>query len=691
MNFLQPWILWTLPLIALPVVIHLIHKRRHKVVEWGAMMFLLDGAKLSRGRQRLREILLLIMRTLAVLGLLFGVGRPIAGGWVGRIGGDAIDTVVLIVDRSPSMATHVEGRPESKLQSGMRGIRKALEVAGFEDLVVVDAVRPDLVRRVGGLSQLDELPLSEATSAPSDMAAAFETAVTYLEESESGRSEIWVVSDAQGADWRPEDGRWGALSKAMTELPAGIRVRLTLNPDLRPENLGVRVERVRRVSDRGGAELVIDAVITRTEASEGVGDTAVQVPLAIQVGGARSSVEVEMIGREARLQGHRIPVDSDLEKGFGFVELSADGRPSDDRFWFVFGDDPTLETLVVAETDDIARIGSIAAELNLDQSLTLSSRRMSPSDAASADLSLAGSALVLWQAPLPTGKAKETVDGFIEGGGVVLFMPPKVPGGTAYRGVRWGEWSSMRVGDDPRSPETWRSDDDLLAAGSDGTPLPVGEVELFGWCGIELVVQEEHTHQTLAAMTPLPGDASTGQALDRLLVRAATLKGGAYFLAAWPTAESTNLASQGIVWVAMVQRAIDLASLGQSPDAQRNAGPGDWLTEDWRPVGDGGATLFDRDLFAGVLSDGDGFIALNRPESEDTSAPQPTSVIRGLFGDIDVVADAVSGGSEESGLLEEIWRVFMALALVGLLAEALLCASEGDAPPFEGVDGGAKS
>ena len=70
MNFLQPWILWGLPLIAIPLVIHLMHKRRHKVVEWGAMMFLLDGAKLSRGRQRLREILLLVMRTLAVLGLL---------------------------------------------------------------------------------------------------------------------------------------------------------------------------------------------------------------------------------------------------------------------------------------------------------------------------------------------------------------------------------------------------------------------------------------------------------------------------------------------------------------------------------------------------------------------------------------------------------------------------------------------
>ncbi|MEC8495001.1 MAG: BatA domain-containing protein, partial [Planctomycetota bacterium] len=128
MNFLQPWVLWGLPLIAIPVVIHLMHKRRHRVVEWGAMMFLLDGAKLSRGRQRLREILLLAMRTLAVLGLLLGVGRPIAGGWVGRVGGEAVDTIIVVVDRSASMAEHVQGAPESKLAAGMRALRGALEV-----------------------------------------------------------------------------------------------------------------------------------------------------------------------------------------------------------------------------------------------------------------------------------------------------------------------------------------------------------------------------------------------------------------------------------------------------------------------------------------------------------------------------------------------------------------------------------
>lgn len=679
MNFLQPWILWTLPLIALPVIIHLIHKRRHRIVEWGAMMFLLDGAKLSRGRQRLREILLLIMRTLAVLGLLFGVGRPIAGGWVGKMGGESIDTVVLIVDRSASMAEKVAGRTESKLEASMRSIRGALEIAGSQDLVVVDAVRPDDVVRLNGVSGLDDLSIGTPTASAADLPAAFETAVTYLEESDAGRSEIWVVSDGQGSDWHAEDGRWGVLSDAMTKLPAGIRVRLSMSPERNVENLGVRVERARRVVSSDGsnnAELVLDVIVTRNEGGEGSGDTAQIVPLAIEVGGARSSVEVELQGREARLQGHRIPIDGSSETGFGFVALTTDSQPADDRFWFVYGDAPTLETLVVSERSDIARIASIAASLPIDPSLNLAARSAAASE-VDGDFSLVGTSLVIWQAPLPEDQdVVDALDAFVEEGGVVLFMPPAAPSSASYRGVSWTRWSEAPAGSTAVSPETWRADDDLLKTGADGTPLPVGETELFRWCGIELDEGGDSTHQTLASLP----------ASERLLVRVGTRKGGIYFFGTWPTVETSNLGSQGIVLVALIQRAVEIASLSQRAEAQRDAG--EEFDETWRPATelDAGATLFERSLFAGVVTDGEAFVALNRPESEDAAANQPVSAIEKLFGDVDVVADKTVTTEEDSGLLEEIWRIFMALALIGLLAEALLCATEGDAPPIEGGD-----
>ena len=229
------------------------------------------------------------------------------------------------------------------------------------------------------------------------------------------------------------------------------------------------------------------------------------------------------------------------------------------------------------------------------------------------------------------------------------------------------------MGGDPASPETWRADDDLLATGADGTPIPVGEVELFRWCEID-VDGSAYTHQTLAS---LPG-------AQRLLVRAGTPSGGAYFLGTWPTPDAGNLAAQGIVLVAMTQRAVDLASLSQRSASWRDAGAVE-LGPDWRPAeGVERASLSTLDVSGGVVSDGDQLLALNRPASEDDAALRPTSALAELFGDVDVVTAEVSGAStkDDGGLLEEIWRVFMALALIGLLAEALLCVTEGDALPI---------
>jgi len=65
------------------VIIHLIHLHRRRTIEWAAMMFLLAAQQMNRGYSRLRQMLILALRVLAVLGLIFLVSRPLAGGWLG--------------------------------------------------------------------------------------------------------------------------------------------------------------------------------------------------------------------------------------------------------------------------------------------------------------------------------------------------------------------------------------------------------------------------------------------------------------------------------------------------------------------------------------------------------------------------------------------------------------------------------
>src|ERR687883_137876 len=64
---------------AVPVVIHLLNRRRYRVVDWAAMRFLLAALKRHHRRLRLEQWLLLAVRALLVL--LPALAMAAATGW----------------------------------------------------------------------------------------------------------------------------------------------------------------------------------------------------------------------------------------------------------------------------------------------------------------------------------------------------------------------------------------------------------------------------------------------------------------------------------------------------------------------------------------------------------------------------------------------------------------------------------
>ena len=59
-----------------PVIIHLLNRRRYKVVQWAAMDFLREAMQRNRRIMQLRDILLLVLRTAAVLLFGLALARP---------------------------------------------------------------------------------------------------------------------------------------------------------------------------------------------------------------------------------------------------------------------------------------------------------------------------------------------------------------------------------------------------------------------------------------------------------------------------------------------------------------------------------------------------------------------------------------------------------------------------------------
>lgn len=77
MTFLNLPILLGLTGVAIPILIHLFNRRHAKIIDWGAMRFLLSSLTSRRRRVLIEEILLMCIRCLLVALLVLAVSRPL--------------------------------------------------------------------------------------------------------------------------------------------------------------------------------------------------------------------------------------------------------------------------------------------------------------------------------------------------------------------------------------------------------------------------------------------------------------------------------------------------------------------------------------------------------------------------------------------------------------------------------------
>ena len=110
MTFMNPWLLFAGLGVALPVLAHLLNRYQVKRTDWAAMRFLNRTVRVRSRQVRLRDLLLLLLRCLAVLLLAFAISKPAmkeAGGFASRFG-ERRAGVVIALDVSCSMQ-HSDG------------------------------------------------------------------------------------------------------------------------------------------------------------------------------------------------------------------------------------------------------------------------------------------------------------------------------------------------------------------------------------------------------------------------------------------------------------------------------------------------------------------------------------------------------------------------------------------------------
>ena len=208
LEFARPEFLWALPAVGLPVLIHLLSRRSYRRVPWAAMQYLAIAERRTRRRMRWQHVLLLVLRTAAVLLLIMAFARPyLARPLPGLLGdGAGGGRMVLMLDDSASMSQRVGG--VSAFERAKSFCLSAAERVADRGtaLSVHVANRADAVYSSPRLRRDDLAALEARIEALSTTGAAFRPRealgriVSEMARATAGFS-VYIVTDLRASDW----------------------------------------------------------------------------------------------------------------------------------------------------------------------------------------------------------------------------------------------------------------------------------------------------------------------------------------------------------------------------------------------------------------------------------------------------------------------------------------------------------
>ncbi|MHC4876754.1 MAG: BatA domain-containing protein [Planctomycetota bacterium] len=208
LDFLNPWMLAGLAGVALPVIAHLLSRRKHDVVSWGAMQFL-ELSQTTRRRVQLEELLLLLLRMAMIALVAIALARPwMSGNIAAMFSPRPASDVVIVLDSSYSTGWAGNGRtPHQAARAWSRSLVNGLatgDAVGFVDCretpaPVLDSPTHDFARMH---SEIEELPAPTASGRLSDsILKAFQLTSTGTNLSRH----IVVITDGQQQAWHGVD------------------------------------------------------------------------------------------------------------------------------------------------------------------------------------------------------------------------------------------------------------------------------------------------------------------------------------------------------------------------------------------------------------------------------------------------------------------------------------------------------
>jgi hypothetical protein len=213
--FVAPWFAFAgAALASIPIIIHILNRRRFKTVRWAAMEYLLQAMRKNRRRLKFEQWLLLAIRCLLIFLMGLALARPLScdSSTIAALGGQRTALHVFVIDNSYSMAYEPGGRPDAKthLDQAKLMAKRLIDrlSAGNEEVMVITASSPidkdktidphaatpkptyDLQSARAAIDRIEQ------TAAATDLDGAFQLALrTAKEESKLPTKRLYIFTD----------------------------------------------------------------------------------------------------------------------------------------------------------------------------------------------------------------------------------------------------------------------------------------------------------------------------------------------------------------------------------------------------------------------------------------------------------------------------------------------------------------
>lgn len=199
MNFLNPYFLFGLFAIIIPILLHLFNLQKVRKIEFSTLMFLKEIQKSKLRKIRIKQILLLILRLMIIVLLVLGFSNPVYKGYLSGNNPDIRKCGIFILDNSFSMS--VKDEYGSYYEQAKNSVINILQLYNPDDKIfLITASRlkgfeKGELKDIG--SFIDSLKNLELTSVSYTLSDLVRYTKDIIENESFPLYEVFVISDFQ--------------------------------------------------------------------------------------------------------------------------------------------------------------------------------------------------------------------------------------------------------------------------------------------------------------------------------------------------------------------------------------------------------------------------------------------------------------------------------------------------------------